>query len=668
MEEKEMVLYMNLALGLITVIVFVVLTTKTKMKEDIEFARKQQEKKIKRFYKYYNNVFTRKSFRSIVELYGSLSCYDENEAKVNSVTLFETSMMITLAFPTIAAIIMRDIGITILAALLGFVYYNNAVNKRMDKIYVNLMEETSLALGAMREAYVESNNIPMAVLHCDKSPYLEVPLKSIYHSLVDVNGAERLREFTNNYPVRILRTLANTCYIVNESGSVRTADGKDSFSEDLQTLRQECDSEVRRLIKQKIAFSSLSNLSLVGLGIVPLAEIYLLNMIPGTASLLKGMYGTILHIAVMVSTIFVYWYLAMIQRPSVVNSSDTNSSLLRLSNNKRWNSFAQNFHPKKIKTQDALNEKIKGALSSKDIQYIYTAKIVTFAGLVVISFFLLVSGTIAVRHNFYNNYNSLSFIPQNMTENQAQQVMRWDNDFMQISQEDYALLTDEDITSQAKGRISGLSDSQAADQCVRIRKKYEGYHNATFKWYYVLISYACGLVGWFSPEIMLGIRKSLVDYEATDDIMQLQTMMIVLSETKYNVFKAIGWLEKQSTVHKAALRQCHYAYSSNPYKALDELQDSTTSADFKRLIRKLKSASFDLSLHDAFSDMVVDKQNSLTIRELLRNEELESRKNSAKLYAIAPAAIALVGSFIGPVLILGVNEMMNTMSSLQGFA
>jgi hypothetical protein len=144
-------------------------------------------------------------------------------------------------------------------------------------------------------------------------------------------------------------------------------------------------------------------------------------------------------------------------------------------------------------------------------------------------------------------------------------------------------------------------------------------------------------------------------------------MMIVLSETKMDVYKAICWLEKQAAVHKAAIRRCHYSYIANPIKALDVLEASSPINDFKRLLRKLKASVYTLSLNEAFSDMALDKAQTLTITEMLRTEELELRKNSAKLIAVAPAALALVGCFIGPVLILGVTEMMDTLKNLKGF-
>ena len=99
-------------------------------------------------------------------------------------------------------------------------------------------------------------------------------------------------------------------------------------------------------------------------------------------------------------------------------------------------------------------------------------------------------------------------------------------------------------------------------------------------------------------------------------------------------------------------------------KALSILEKMSPINDFKRIVRKLKASVYTLSLHESFSDMALDKAQSLTITEMLRNEELESRKNSSKMIAIIQAALALVGCFIGPVLILGIQEMMETFAQL----
>lgn len=664
--SKQMI-YMNLFIVLATVVAFIYFVGKAKIKENKAAALKQKRKLHNRFSFYYNNVIIRGPFRRIVEMYASLSCYDSDTVKEESVKLFEKNVAIVILLPVVALIVMKDALIAILMAFMGYVYYESTVEKENDKIYVKLMEDCSMTISSVREKYLETDNIPLAILYAEKSKYLEAPMHNIYRILTDTDGAERLEKFQHSYPVAIIKTFANTCYIVNENGAVKHENGADSFSEDMTTLRQECDSEIRRLTKQKIAFNSLQMLSLAGLAIMPAFEWYLLTQIPGTASLLKGFYGLAIHVAVMLTTMFSYHYISTSCRPSVVNQIDKTTWIDQLSKNKKVRDFVEKISPKKYKTTVKLKSLLDNSLSAKDVRYIYTSKpIYSMAGFVA-AFVVLLFGTITVRDNFYNNYNSLSFIPQTVTETQHNQIVRMDNDFMELKQDEYEAYDDETLQSYIKGRITGISDSDASEQVKRLRKKYEGYHGAHYYWWWWLVCYAVAVLCWFVPEITLKVRKKMVAYEATNDVSQLQTMMIVLSETKMDVYKALCWLEKQAAVHKAAIRKCHYSYIADPIAALEKLEKSSPINDFKRLLRKLKSSVYTLSLHDAFSDMALDKAQTLTITEMLRGEELEQRKNSAKLIAVAPAALALIGCFIGPVLILGVSEMVDTLNNLSNF-
>ena len=660
-------IYMNLFIVLATVVAFIYFVGKAKIKENKAAALKQKRKLHNRFSFYYNNVIIRGPFRRIVEMYASLSCYDSDTVKEESVKLFEKNVTIVILLPVVALIVMKDALIAILMAFMGYVYYESTVEKENDKIYVKLMEDCSMTISSVREKYLETDNIPLAILYAEKSKYLEAPMHNIYRILTDTDGAERLEKFQHSYPVAIIKTFANTCYIVNENGAVKHENGADSFSEDMTTLRQECDSEIRRLTKQKIAFNSLQMLSLAGLVIMPAFEWYLLTQIPGTASLLKGFYGLVIHVAVMLTTMFSYHYISTSCRPSVVNQIDKTTWIDQLSKNKKVRDFVEKISPKKYKTTMKFKSLLDDSLSAKDVRYIYTSKpIYSMAGFVA-AFVVLLFGTITVRDNFYNNYNSLSFIPQTVTETQHNQIVRMDNDFMELKQDEYEAYDDETLQSYIKGRITGISDSDASEQVKRLRKKYEGYHGAHYYWWWWLVCYAVAVLCWFVPEITLKVRKKMVAYEATNDVSQLQTMMIVLSETKMDVYKALCWLEKQAAVHKAAIRKCHYSYIADPIAALEKLEKSSPVNDFKRLLRKLKSSVYTLSLHDAFSDMALDKAQTLTITEMLRGEELEQRKNSAKLIAVAPAALALIGCFIGPVLILGVSEMVDTLNNLSNF-
>ena len=491
--SKQMI-YMNLFIVLATVVAFIYFVGKAKIKENKAAALKQKRKLHNRFSFYYNNVIIRGPFRRIVEMYASLSCYDSDTVKEESVKLFEKNVAIVILLPVVALIVMKDALIAILMAFMGYVYYESTVEKENDKIYVKLMEDCSMTISSVREKYLETDNIPLAILYAEKSKYLEAPMHNIYRILTDTDGAERLEKFQHSYPVAIIKTFANTCYIVNENGAVKHENGADSFSEDMTTLRQECDSEIRRLTKQKIAFNSLQMLSLAGLVIMPAFEWYLLTQIPGTASLLKGFYGLAIHVAVMLTTMFSYHYISTSCRPSVVNQIDKTTWIDQLSKNKKVRDFVEKISPKKYKTTVKLKSLLDDSLSAKDVRYIYTSKpIYSMAGFVA-AFVVLLFGTITVRDNFYNNYNSLSFIPQTVTETQHNQIVRMDNDFMELKQDEYEAYDDETLQSYIKGRITGISDSDASEQVKRLRKKYEGYHGAHYYWWWWLVCYAVMLV------------------------------------------------------------------------------------------------------------------------------------------------------------------------------
>ena len=530
------------------------------------------------------------------------------------------------------------------------------------------MEECSLTIASMREKFMEYDNIPSSVLYAEHSMILDAPLKQIYRMLTDVNAEEIKDQFCAQYPVPIVKTLGNLCYILNDEGVEKHADGSDSFTSSLTIIRQECDAEVRRLTKQRIAFNSLKNLTLVGFGVTPAAEMYLLNMIPGTASLLKGYYGFFLHIALVLVTLFAYNYVSNACRPSVVNSSDRMDIVdeLRISVPK-LRQWARKLRPKDVKTKLYYQDLFDGALSSQDFDYVYTAKIIFTVGCAIFGLLMLIFGTITIRGNFKHNYNSLSFIPASLKESQQLQLNQVDDALIDIPEKEFAVYDEDkqELVDYIKGRVSGISDSEASNQADRIKTKYHVYHNAKFHWWWVPLIYLCGVVGWFLPNLSLMTRKNMVKYEAGVDVSQLQTVMIVLSETKMDVYRVLVWLQEQATVHNAVLRLCRCRYIHDPDDALDRLEDATSENDFKRMIRQLKSAVYNLSLEDAFSGLKLDKQQSMAITEMLREEEIEQRKNSAKLIAIAPAALALIGSFVGPVIILAVTQLTDTLSQLN---
>ena len=660
---------MDLAIFGGAVIAFFYFSAKEKLKASGKYELQQKRKIHNRFSIYHNNVLLRNRFRRIVQMYASLSCYDQDTVKKQSVQLFEKSVTVAILMPVLALVTMRDVTIAILVGCIGYIYYNSVIEKQIDKVYVDVMKECSFAIQSMSDNYRGTGNVALSVLNADKGKLLQMPLNSIYEILTATDSEERLYEFQKTYPVRILKTLGNICYIVNEDGDSKTDDGESSFTRDLTALRSECDAEIRRLEKTRIAFKSLAGLSLVGIIIMPIEYLYLSTKIPGTVLLIKGMYGMIVQLVVIIATVVAYYVISVIDRPSVVNQVDKSQFIDNLSKRKKVKDFVRTVIPKKYKTRVKLNLLIKDSLSSKDMEYIYTAKVLFATVAFVVVFIVINIFTITARSNIKTNYGSLGFIPSaEMTEREYEGVVRADDYIISLSREEFSDLQENDnigLVNTYKGNISGLSDWEALEHADRITTKYETYHSLTFHWWFVLIAYVGAMVAWRIPEISLMLRKKLVAYEATEDILQMQTMMIVLSNTKMDVLHALYWLERQATIHAAPLRYAYHEFTSDPEGALDRLAASSANLDFKRLVHKLKSAVYTLSIHDSFADVFLDKQQSLSMREMLQEETIESKKNWAKMIAVVPVAISCVGFFILPILILGIQELTDSLASFS---
>ena len=646
------------------ILAFVYLVIKENAKSNPKVNLAKQQKTHNRYIKYRSNIFIRGKFRLIEKQFATFACYDHDKIERETVEVFETSVRNSLLIPVATGVLLKDILMFGLACIIGYIYFDISVNRTYDKVLRKIHEELSVALQSIRDNYKESDNIPKAINNCDKGTMLEQPLGEIHEILTSRDGEERLTHFCSINPVRLVKTLATTCHIVNEMGDEKTGTSDSAFADDMIILRKEADSEVRRLRAIETAFKTMPIICLMGLFILPVSEMYLLNQIPGTSTLLKGTYGVVVKSAIILITAVVYYWISVSMRPSVVNQSDRSQFFDHMLLHRWFQKIVMDVIPKDSKTFDKVTRRIEGALSQKDIQYIYAQKIfyscVSFcAGLLFAIIFI-----ITARSSLYNNYKSLSFIDTGaIREETYRHIKAMDTEYLKLEE---PVTDDEELLKYVKGRLRGLNELDYINQRDRLAKKYELYHACKWNWPWALVPILASLACWFIPEGTLTLRKKMVDYEAAEDVMQLQTMMIVLSATNMDAFKALYWLEKQASVNKEILRYCFHEYTSDPLTALDNLNRKTTNVEFHKIVNKLKLSSTSLSLYDAFGDMLLDKDQYMYLRDQAQTVALESRRSTGRLLASVPPMLALIGYFVAPILILGVTQLMGSMGGLMG--
>ena len=125
------------------------------------------------------------------------------------------------------------------------------------------------------------------------------------------------------------------------------------------------------------------------------------------------------------------------------------------------------------------------------------------------------------------------------------------------------------------------------------------------------------------------------------------------------------WLSKNSGVHRDHLNFAYQEYPSDPEKAIARLKKNSVIPEFHQLCDKLALTAYRISLSEAFSDLVPERQHLMKIREMVQDNTLESKRSKASPIAQAPLYILIFGLVVGPVLILGISQFMQTIPQIS---
>lgn len=644
------------------VIIGIPLMIRANWKDKGQLESKQKKSIHNRYVFYYNNIFTRSRFRRIVQQFMSLACYDLDTVKENAVKLFEKTLLFAIAIPIFVMVVFKNILLMLLSLVLSYVYYNATVERKIDFLYAEIIRELSTCIQSIRERYMESSSVATAVANADTGKYLGQTIDKIHEMLTAVDMDDKLNLLCRTMPVRLVKTLAIICYITQERGDIRSDEGGSAFSDELVSLRQECDMEIRRLERIRIGFNTLPKIALAGVVLEPFVEMYLINSMPGLASVLNGMYGMVEKTVLILLTGVAYYIISTFMRPVVVSVVDRIQWIDNLSKSKRIEKFLANIKPKKYRTRAKWRERIAASVSAKTENYIYTSKVIFSVIAFVASLLLLIGFTFTVKYYTWNSYKTFAIIEstKDLTEKADKRLRQVDYEYMVA----YPKMQDSEITSIVESKVPELDALEVDAEVQRMSKKYDTYYSLGFKWWYFVVALLASVVGWFIPEISLALRKKMVTFEASEDVLQLQTLMLSLSQTDMSVYDVLYWLEKQSTVHKMQFAYASQMYISDPMYALAELKQSVGAPELKRLVSKLEAAVYTISLKEAFSDLALDKTQLLRMREMAQDAEISSKKNTAQGLAQAPFMLVIFGGFVMPILILGISELMGAMGGL----
>ncbi|MCM1234713.1 MAG: hypothetical protein NC489_31815, partial [Ruminococcus flavefaciens] len=167
------------------------------------------------------------------------------------------------------------------------------------------------------------------------------------------------------------------------------------------------------------------------------------------------------------------------------------------------------------------------------------------------------------------------------------------------------------------------------------------------------------------PDVLLNLRVKLVKSEAELDVLQLQTIIAILMDTNLDTMSVIYWLAKSSDIHKDVLTYCYHEYVRDPMYALKHLQSRSAIAEFSAMCEKLMTTIHQVTLAEAFEDLIAERDNTMKVREVVQLDALKSKRNIAGPIATMPMIVWMVAVFILPIGIVAVRSAVSMLGNLN---
>lgn len=641
------------------IIVFAAATFLTKKKNPDVVGQKQKYNKRFRFY--YDFALTRQSFRKVHGQVSSMSIYNMIDARVVTVKFYERALITSTVLFLVTFILLGDIISGIIMLLFAMVMLDVTISNRIDDVNFQSLKSISSLILSIRECYTRCRNVPDALNDATVPPLLQRNVDDIYLICTATDAKTRLNNFYKECPNRIMRTLATTCYIRADVGE-DDAKGGSPFKEALGLIKDEVDMEVRRQLNQRIMFNMLDKLPLVPLFLYPIIKVFYVKIISATASVFDGGIGYCIKLAVVLSCFICYYILSTINNTSAARTDDRLLSLVNLLHHDRMAKFARTLVPKSFKKRHATEEKLKGCLSQKDLTYFYFEKyffaVSAFFASIVFSIIIMISAKQAVYNSLISDTMSVQLT---YTAEQEAAVRKYDAEVLAMDE----LPSEEEMFNFFRSTFMKYTTNEVDAQVDRLTRKYSTYHNLHFYWWLALVYIAVYYIAFYVPDFLLKLRRTLVKSEADMDVLQLQTVIAIMMDTPLDTMSVLFWLAKSSDIHKDILNYCYHEYVRDPIYAIRHLQSKSVSTEFSAICDKLITTVYQVTLAEAFEDLIGERQNMMKMREVVQLDQLKSKRNIASPIAMAPMGVWLVAVFIVPIAVVAVRSFVSMLGNLN---
>ena len=621
----------------------------------------KKQKRMKSIYQFLANFFITQGYMAnVYSKLANLSVYQRSELQALTVKYLLTSWGISGALIVSSIFLFNDTLTVLIVVMFALLISNIVVDKQLDKLHFKVQKASAVTFSSIRQEYMRSNNVVEALADADIPDLVKKPMDEILTILTSTNSELKLQEFCEATPFRSLQTLAGICYHINNQGDDKDVYGQSNFIQALTLLLSDVNTDIQKTLYRRRVFGLIEYLPFIPILGMGFLESYFISIMPGTALIYSGPLGYLFRTIIVVLSVIAYVTISRINNNIPIKEDDRGDFIVSLLEKPKIKQMVHNVTPKN-KARLKLEVRLKNSLSRMSPEQ-YTLKKILFGFLGFGLALMCAMSTISLGRDFIeNSTQQLSLVATGeMSEYEQKAIEALDKKYLASP----TAFNDQQIVAMVQSAMPGLSDLQVQDQVKRLKAKAVSLQNAYFKWWYIWVCAVVGIVAYFFVDLTLLLRRKLIETEEEDDFLQLQTLVSILMNTNIDTLDMLGQLAQHSRVHKDMFLYAYQGYPSNPELELTRLQSKTPLTEFKRFIGKLKLSISELSLKEAYGDLIIEREHILRIRDMTVKASIGKKRMLCGVLSMLPLGALILLDFLVPIGILGYNEFMNALSTM----
>ena len=471
-----------------------------------------------------------------------LNIDDEYATRRDSAKIITKALVILLPL-VIATIIFTKSNLLLMFILLIFevfmidILMEGSVDKKDNSLLVQQIDFFS----EIRHAYHEFNMVEEAIYQVSQDDEKEISRQGekIYEILISDDPETELEKYYDVAPNNFLKEFAGLSYLTKEFGD-RKVDGASLYLKNVDNITQEMQIEILKRDKLDYVFKSLSFISIAPVLLLEPLKNWAVSNFSFVKNWYYGKSGAIVQILILIITFISYILVRKLKDNGSVNMSTKNTQnpwQEKVYKNKFAKKIIDLFIPKDgTKEYKKIKDLLKEAASSLKMEWVFVNRICLAIVTFVVSIFVFMYlHQIAIDYEYTQpttDYNLIGGMSAK-DEKKAMELTKQDNVFLDMFRGKVdTTVKDIEKALRVSKYYRDAEDKDITKAAERIFDKLQVVNSESFKWFELLLAFVFAIVGYMSPIWILMFQSKMRQLEIEDEVMQFQTIILMLENRK----------------------------------------------------------------------------------------------------------------------------------------